>query len=214
MIRYAPIVLFCVVSCHGDRKSNDVLEQYASALESKNYKQAYGLMDNDFREHHSFESFVSALEESPDSPSEVATEIRSAQKKEYRAAMSLLGGDSIPMIFEDGAWRIEGNPMDFYDHSSPRASLRAFVMASEMKRWDMLLLLSPESYRDKMTESDIKSHFEGVDKESINKMIAELKRGIQNDINDYGDKAEMHYGDERVCRFVKEGANWKILDPD
>lgn len=208
------LVLLAISSCRGGGQANDVLERYAEALESNRFKEAYDLMDNDYREAHSFETFLAGLEEAVDTPREVAAKIRNSKKREIRGAMSLKGGDSIPMIYEDGAWKIVGNPVDFYDHSSPRSSLRAFVMASEMKRWDMLLLLSPENYRDKMTALDIKSHFEGVNKAFIEQMIVELKDGIGNDIKDYGDKAEMNYGDARLFRFVKEGEEWKVLDPD
>ena len=70
-----------------------------------------------------------------------------AYKVPPRVEVQLPLGETVPLVLEDGRWRIDGPLLEPWGQRTPRAALRTFVRALEQRRYDVLSRLVPARYR-------------------------------------------------------------------
>jgi hypothetical protein len=128
--------------------------------------------------------------------------------------------DELPLVLENGSWKIASDPLEFYPQDTPSHALRSFVRAVELKRYDVLLRFVPNQWRAEMTEAKIREQFEPTQpgqeakRDEVAQMIRLLGANLDNPIDQEGDKARMPYGDRYEVKFIREDGVWKIKDPD
>ncbi len=192
------------------------VDAYAAALRASDFNAAYDLMSTKYRREHSREDFVKMMKGSPEDARETAARLTSPKRSVEVEARFVYDDlrDELPMVMEDGAWKIGSDPLDFYPQDTPAHTLRSFVRAFERKRYDVVLRFVPGKWRDEMTEAKLKEQFEGDRHEEVAQMMRLITANIDNPIDVQGDEARMPYGDRFEVKFVREDGLWKISDPD
>lgn len=173
------------------------------------------MMSESFQAKHSREDFVRLMKEHGDEVAETAQKL-STQRKEVEVTAEFVHGlgDSMRLVQEDGEWRVAANPVSFYSQATPRDTLRSFVRAYTLKRWDVMLRFVPTKYRERMTVETMREQFEGAHREEIEGMMNMIRANLDEPIADKGNEARMTYGERYEVKFVLEEGQWKIQDLD
>jgi hypothetical protein len=183
-----------------------------AALEVGDYDKAYDLMSDAYKRDHTREEYVRMMKENPSDVRETAKRLKKGRKNVAVTAVYTYDDlrDEMKLVEEDGRWRIASDPLDFYPQDTPRACLRSFLRAVELRRYDVLVRFVPKDYA--MTEEQIRAQFEGEQKQDVADLVAKLRGAIDNKIDVEGDQARMLYGDNKEVLFRREDGVWKIED--
>jgi hypothetical protein len=188
---------------------------FSSALRDGRISEAYSLMSEDYRRRVSFEEFERYFR---DYPAEVQQTARALSERRGRAEQEAVveygEGETLRLTREGGDWRVATDVVDFYDQTSPRATLRSFVRAMERRRYDVVLRLIPAADREGMSEERMREAWEGEGREEVERLLANLRASLDNPIEEVGDRATMIYGERFRVQFVREDGVWRIEDPD
>lgn len=188
---------------------------FASALREGRTRDAYALMSESYRRRVPFEEFERYFRDYPVEVRETARSLSARRgRPEEEARVTYGEGEQLRLVREGGDWRVATDVVDFYDQSSPRAALRAFVRAMERRRYDVVLRLIPEADREGMSEERMREAWEGEGREEVERLLANLRASLDNPIEEVGDRATMVYGDRFRVQFVRERGAWRIEDPD
>jgi hypothetical protein len=216
MLRTWILVAALAAGCGGSRSAaNGALDRYGQALRDRDFEEAYELMSSSFRAKVSREEFVRMMR---DSPREVGETARRLDKKPSRMEISAefeYGlGDTMRLVQEGGTWKIASNPLAFYDQSTPRGSLRSFLRAYRLERWDVMLRFVPDKYRERMDVEKMRNQFQGPNHEQMEVLMNMLEANIDAPIEAKSNEARMSYGERYEVKFVREDGAWKIKDLD
>ncbi len=193
----------------------ETLAEFARALRERRFDDAWGLMDDGYRRRVTREEFRARLGESSAETAETAaTPARVVGPAEQEAIVRYGAGESVRLVRDSAGWRIATPIVDFYDQSTPRAALRAFVRAMERRRYEVVLRLVPAADREGMTVERMRTAWEGDSREEIERLVATLRGALESPIEEVGDRATMSYGERFTVQFVREDGAWKIEDPD
>jgi hypothetical protein len=204
-----------LAACSHGAGPNGALDRYGRALRNHDYGAAYDLMSSSFRSKVSREDYVRTMRESPHEVDETAERLAGKHGSlEVSAEFEYGLGDAMRLVQEDGRWRIASNPLGFYDQSTPRASLRSFLRAYRLERWDVMLRYVPNAYREKMDVAKMKAQFQGPSKEQMEQLMNTLEANVDEPIPEHGDTAQMSYGERYQVKFVREDGAWKLKDLD
>lgn len=197
-------------------KPLSAVDGYVTALRANDFSRAYDFMSERYRRDHSRAEFVKRMQESPREVKETVSRLSSSNRRVELSAKFLYDDlrDELPLLVEDGQWRLASDPLDFYPQDTPGHALRSFVRAVELKRWEVVLRFVPEKWRKDMTMDKVRDQFEGPDNEETRQMIRLLQANLDNPIETQGDEARMPYGERFEVKFVREDGVWKIADPD
>ena len=209
---------FLTVACATGSTSQPLaaIDEYADALHGNDYGRAYNLMSERYRREHSREDFIRMMKESPEEARVTASKLKVGRRRvevEARFRYNDLG-DELMLVLERGEWKISNDPVNFYPQDTPQNALRSFIRAHDNKRWEIVMRLIPNRWREEMTVEKVRDHFEGKRKEEVQQMMRLLRANQENTIEQQGDSARMQYGEKYEVRFVKEEGVWKIDDPD
>jgi hypothetical protein len=209
------VALAACGSVSADRPLSAV-DGYVAALRNGDYARAYLYMSARYRRDHSRDDFVKMMKDSPQEVKQTSERLSANDRKVEVSAKFVYDDlrDELPLVFEDGGWKIASDPLEFYPQDSPAHALRSFVRAIELKRYDVLLRFVPNQWRTEMSEAKVRDQFEGEKKDEIGQMIRLLSANLDNPIDQEGDKARMLYGDHYEVKFIREDGVWKIKDPD
>ncbi len=200
----------------GSSSPGATVASFSHALSQGRYDDAYGLMSKAYRRRVSLEEFVRHLEENPEEVREATAALDDPDgPPEQTAVMRVGDGDRVELERDRGGdWRISSNIVDFYDQSSPRATLRSFVRAMERQRYDVVMRMVPDADREGMSEEQMREAWSGEGQEEIDRLLENLKASLDAPIEQVGDRATMPYGDRFTAQLVREDGVWKIEDPD
>lgn len=217
-MRAGLVLLLFTIGCGASpaRQPLSAVDAYAAALRAGDYGRAYDLMSSRYRREHTREDFVRMMKDSPQEVKQTAARLTSSNRRVEVAARFVYDDlrDELPLVLEDGGWRISSDPLEFYPQDSPAHALRSFVRAVELKRYDVVLRFVPNRWRQEMNETKIREQFEGEKREEVVQMMRLLSANLENPIEQEGDKARMPYGERFEVKFVKEDGAWKVADPD
>src|SRR5438477_11268049 len=172
--------LFCLclfaAACGPSTGPNQTLDHYGRALKNRDYGTAYDLMSSGFRGKVSREDYIRMMRDNPREVDETADRLRGKRGSlEVSAEFEYGLGDKMVLVQEDGRWRIAGNPLGFYDQSTPRNALRSFLRAYQLERWDVMLKFVPNAYREKMDAAKMKAQFTGPSHEQMQTLMQTLQ---------------------------------------
>lgn len=190
------------------------IDRYASALRAKNYDAAYELMSSDFRARVGKDEFVRMLRDNPREVEDTAGRLASRKRRlTVTADLSYGLGDTLHLVEEDGGWRVAGNPLAFYDQSTPRAALRSFVRAFRLERWDVMLRFVPRSYAELMDVDKMRGQFTGERKDQMAQLMNALEANVDQPIEELGPaEARMKYGAGLQVTFMREDGRWRLKE--
>jgi hypothetical protein len=188
---------------------------FARALNRAKFDEAYALMSSDYRKRVSFAQWKRRLTENPQETLDVSNALSGVRSTaEQRAVIAYDDGAQLELRREGERWFLTSNVVDFYDQSTPRAALRAFVRAMERKRYDVVMRLIPSADKEGITAERMEQAWTGDERESVERMLSVLREHLEDPIEVIGNHATMPYGDHARVQFVREGEVWKIEDPE
>jgi hypothetical protein len=206
--------MIMLAACGAPRPARPIsaIQAYVHALQGGDYGRAYELMSERYRKEHTRDEFVKLMKESPADVRETASRL-SAGKRQVNVQASYVYDDlkdELHLTQEGGSWRIDDDPLAFYPQETPRDTLRSFVRAVELKRYDVVLRFVPNEWRKDMTAQRLKEQMENDKKQEIDELLRKLHVAIDNPIEQNGEDARMEYGDHTTMKFHKEDGVWKI----
>jgi hypothetical protein len=191
------------------------VQAFARALNQAKFEQAYALMSSDYRKRVTLAQWKQRLTENPQETLDVSNALTGARNAaEQRAVVTYDDGEQLELRREGDRWFLASNVVDFYDQSTPRSALRAFVSAMERKRYDVVMRLIPSADKEGITTERMEKAWTGDERESVERMLSVLREHLEDPIEVIGNHATMPYGDHARVQFVREGNDWKIEDPE
>lgn len=216
-MRHIILVLAALAGCGGTGANGpgSAIERYRAALERKDFAVAYDLMSSSFRARHTREEFVRMMEEHPGEVGETVAQLgRPHQEVEIRAELRYGQDERLRLVREDDRWHIATNPIRFYGQATPREVLRSFLRAHRLERWDVMLRLVPDRYREHMDADMLRQQFQGEHRDDMTLLMGILEANAEEPITEKGNEARMPYGERYEVEFIREDGLWKILDID
>jgi len=209
------VLCLVVLGCTPSGGPSQTLDKYGRALKNHDFGESYDLMSSSFRGKVSREDYMRMMRDNPREVDETADRLRGKRGSlEVSAEFEYGLGDQMRLVQEDGHWKIQTNPLAFYDQSTPKAALRSFLRAFRLERWDIMLRFVPNTYREKMDVAKMKAQFTGASKEQMETLMNTLEANVDEPIIERGNDARMSYGDKYEVKFLKEDGVWKLKDLD
>jgi len=212
IVAQVPVLVGCAAGANtGSPEST--LSEYSRAIQRGQLAQAYALLSDDAKKTIPFEQFKRMIQENPEQAQELVRALDRPQAGPARVTATVTGADGEPLllVLENGAWRVDGSAIDLYSQASPEAASLAFVRAVENKRYDLLLRFVPDSQREGLTESTLRSAWEGEQKQDMARLIEALKAALPTArFEVVGERATLAYGAGGTIELVREHAAWKV----
>jgi len=194
---------------------SEVVRAYAAAIESGKYAEAYRFMSASFRQRHSLARFKKMIKADPDGARAAMARVRKdAASLRVEAQVSYGNGQRLKLAVEQGQWRIASDPTDLYSQRTPEETLRSFVRALELGRYDILMRFVPRASLKGLSAAKLKKAWEGERKAEIETLIANLKTHLNTPFRRQDDRATMAYGEGFQMKMIREDGAWKVIDPD
>ena len=190
-----------------------VLSAYSRAVQRGQLAEAYGLLSEDAKKTIPFEQFKRMIQENPEQAQELVRALDRPNSGPARVTAKVSGADGEPLllVYENGAWRVDGSAIDLYSQAAPEVAARSFVRAVENKRYDLLLRFVPDSQREGLTEATLRAAWEGEQKQELARLIEALKAALPAArFEIVGERATLAYGAGGTMELVREHAAWKV----
>jgi hypothetical protein len=205
-----------ITGCGASRPASpqDALSAYAAALRAGKTQDAYALLSEDAKKDIPYESFQRIVRENPDEAREVGRSLsRPAAPPRVTATVKAPNGETLLLVLEDGAWRVDGSAIDLYAQVTPDTALRSFVRAFKNRRYDVLLRFVPESEREGLGVEELKRAWEGEERAELEGLVAAVETSLPSaNLEVTGDRATMAFGTGGTVELLREGGLWKIED--
>ncbi len=203
-----------LVACHraAQPPALTAVDEYARALRENRIEAAYLLMSEDYRQRHSLLEFRGTVRDSAVDLRETLARLSDPDRRIEMNAKMVYGElrDELSLVWEDGAWKIVGDPLVFYPQDTPASALRSMLRAVDLKRYAVVLKFVPKEYQGRMTATDVQREFEGDHREENAKMLQLLASNLDKPVEVHGETARMSFGDHYEVHFKREDGAWKI----
>ncbi len=192
----------------------EVLSAYARAIEEGRLEDAYALLSEEARRELPFDTFRRMVTESPDEARAMATALeRPSGAPMVTATVTTPDGESLLLVLEDGAWRVDGSAIDLYSQATPEAAVRAFLRAYQHGRFDVLLRFVPHAQAQGLDAARLEKAWRGEQKAEMDRLTQALEAALPTARFELlGNRATMAYGAGGTVELVREDGAWKIED--
>ncbi len=190
------------------------VNSYAEAVRDGRMEDAYALLSADSRRDLSLEEFRELIQSSPREVEELLQAVENQEAPpRVTAELKTKDGQTLLLIYEAGAWRIDESAVDVYSQADPRTALRSFLKAYDHRRWDILLRFVPDAEKEGLSGAVLKAAWEGEQKLEISTAVEALRPQIEHaEFEVLGDRATMSYGAGDNVELIQEHGLWKIED--
>jgi hypothetical protein len=190
------------------------LDAYATALRDGRTADAYALLSTEAKKEIPYESFQRIVRENPDEVKEIARSLASpASPPRVTAVVAAPSGEALLLVYEGGAWRVDGSAIDLYGQTTPEAALSAFVRAFRNRRYDVLLRFIPDAEREGLGVAELKRAWEGDERADLERLVAAIETALPTArLEVTGDRATMAFGAAGTVELVRERGVWKVED--
>lgn len=192
-----------------------VLSAYSSALREGRAADAYALLSDDAKKSIPFESFQKILRDNPDEVRELSQSLdRRSGPPRVTATVTAPNGQSVLLVYEAGAWRVDGSAIDLYSQATPESAVLAFVRAFENRRYDVLLRFVPDAERSGLDAEHLRKAWEeGEQRAELERLTQALRAALPTaQFEVLGERATMAYGAGGTVELVREHGLWKLED--
>ncbi|MFO7180487.1 MAG: hypothetical protein DIU78_017435 [Pseudomonadota bacterium] len=220
VLRRSLAVCLAAVLCGGcastqaSARPDETLRAYSRALAAGRTEDAYRLLSTDAKKSISYEDFRRIVQENPEEVRDLAQALeRPAGAPSVTATVTPPGGPPLLLVYEDGAWKIDGSSIDLYGQTTPERAVAAFVRAYMNRRFDVLLRFVPEAQRGDLDAASLEKAWMGEQREDVERMMQALKAALPTArFEILGERATMAYGASGTLELVREHGVWKIED--
>jgi hypothetical protein len=190
----------------------EVLHAYAQALQEGRLRDAYDLLSDEAKKGMPFEAFQTMAQENREEVQELSAALRRPMSPpRVTAVIGTPDGEELLLVYEAGAWRVDGSAIDLYDQTSPRASVVSFIRAVENRRYDILMRFVPDDKREGLDPEKLRAAFEGEQQEEVQRLSEALRAALPTaELERVGDRATLGYGAGGTVQLVREHGVWKI----
>ena len=211
------LALFSLTACASTQQNlspQEVLDAYATALREGRTADAYALLSAEAKKEIPYESFQRIVRENPDEVKEIARSLASpASPPRVTAVVTAPSGEALLLVYEGGAWRVDGSAIDLYGQSTPEAALQAFVRAFRNRRYDVLLRFIPDAEREGLGVAELKRAWEGGERAELERLVSAVETALPTArLEVTGDRATMAFGAAGTVELVREKGVWKVED--
>ncbi len=210
------IVALGLAACaHRPEGPAATVASFGAALARGDLRAAYQLTSAEFQRRMPFEAFAARCASAGAEPVALGQRlVAEAGGVAPRVDVTLQLGEQVPLVLEDGRWRVDGPVYEAWGQATPRAALRSFIRALDARRYDIVLRLVPERYRAGLSADRLRTFWETENREQHQAMLARLRAAAQAPLSEAGDEARLLVAPDRVVKLVREAGLWKIEDPD
>jgi hypothetical protein len=211
----ATAVFACACAAQGQSMSpQGALDAYASALRDGRTADAYALLSAEAKKEIPYESFQRIVKENPDEVRAIAQSLASpASPPRVTAVVTAPSGEALLLVYEDGAWRVDGSAIELYGQATPDGALRAFVRAFRNRRYDVLLRFIPDAEREGLGVAELKRAWEGEERAELERLVSAVETALPTArLEVTGDRATMAFGAAGTVELVRERGVWKVED--
>jgi hypothetical protein len=213
-MRVSSVTVFALLAaaCSGSSTPQDVLRDYAQAVESDNAARAYALTTPEFRAATSEARFESDFDRRVEAGPDLTEALREGAEgtASLHAQVPYSDYESVKMAYIRGHWVITGGVGVFFSQSSPRDTLLTFIRALRGRDTATMLRLVPGEYRARIDAEALDAWMDAREDE-LAETLALLEASVDAPIRERDAAATLRYG-AREMRFVREGARWVIED--
>ncbi len=196
----------------------DIVQSYQAALRDARFSDAYQLLSAETRSSLTYADFERIARDNPDELRETLRWLDSIDPDgAVTARLEVGNGESITLVEENGAWRLDPAVLDFYGQRTPRQCVRSFTRALERRRWDVLVRFAPRRIAEQLTAEQLRDAWErGSDADDVQRMLLALRTSTERPIEVAGERATMTYGvgNRFTMQLIREDGSWKVEDPD
>jgi hypothetical protein len=188
---------------------------FSRALGDGKLDVAYGMMSSDYRSHVSLALWKKKLEENAQETLEIGNTLSHVRgPASIQTVLRDGDGRELHLEREGESWRISSDVVEFYDQSTPRAALQAFVHAMQRKRYDVVLRLMPDADKEAVTTESMEKAWGHAARDEVERLLSQLREHLDDPIEVTGNRATMPYAERARVQFVREDGRWKIEDPE
>ncbi len=209
-------MLVLLSACGASRPASpqEALAAYSAALRAGRAHDAYELLSAEAKKDIPYESFARIIRENPDEVAEIGRSLgHPAAPPRVTARVKAPNGESLLLVLENGAWRVDGSAVDLYGQTTPESALKAFVLAFKNRRYDVLLRFVPDAEREGLGVEELKRAWEGEERAELEALVAAVEANLPNGrLEVTGDRATMAFGAGGTVELVREGGLWKVED--
>ncbi len=208
-------LLACGSATPGSPNPRTALDEYTAALKSGRTRDAYAQLSSEAKRTVSYEAFERMTR---DNPAEVRALVEALERPTappyVTAQVTAPDGESLLLVYEDGAWRVDASAVDLYGQASPEQAVRSFLRAYENKRYDLLMRFIPAAHQEGLDAQKLKRAWEGEQKAEMDQLASALQSGLAEGprVELLGERATLAYGTSGTVELVREQGLWKIED--
>lgn len=192
----------------------EVVRAYASALERGRADRAYALLSDEAKREVPFAVYERMLRENPREVESLAARLEAVPgPARVTATITTADGEELLLVLEEGKWRVDASAVELYGQRTPRQALESFVRALERRRYDVLLRFVPTDKAGDLTARDIKSAWEGDQRDEMQALGEALRLALPTGTLELvGDRATFAFGAGGTVELVRERGVWKVED--
>lgn len=192
----------------------EALRSYALALREGRSKDAYALLSAEARGRLSLAEFQRMITENGREIEDLSASLLApAEVPRVTATLTSTDGETLLLVYEGNAWRVDGSALDLYSQQSPEAALASFVRAFNNKRYDVLLRFVPESKREGLSAEQLEKAWAGEQRQQVEQLTQALEASLPNvRVEVLGTRATVAYGAGGTVELVHELGAWRIED--
>lgn len=204
-----------LLGCAADKRAlgpQETLHEYARRVRIGDAQGAYDLLSSNARQRIPFEHFRKMLLESRGDVQALANALeREGQSIEVTATIVAPNGETLELVYENGAWKADLSAVDLYSQATPLRALEAFVRAFENRRYDVLMRFVPEADREGLDETVLRGAWEGDQREEMERLVQALKAALPTaEVEVLGNRATVAYGAGGNVQLLEQSGIWKI----
>jgi hypothetical protein len=209
----APAVLFACTASSNVATPETTLSAYSHSIQRGQLDEAYALLSSEAKRAIPFTEFKRMIQENPEQAQELMRAFDRPRSGPARVTAEVSGADGEPLllVYENGAWRVDGSAIDLYSQVTPETAARAFVRAVENKRYDLLLRFVPDGQREGLSDANLRAAWEGEQKQDMARLIEVLKAALPTGRFELvGERATLALGAGGTLELVREHGAWKV----
>jgi hypothetical protein len=195
---------------------SDTLRAYSRALDEGRADDAYRLLSAEAKRTLTLEALRRMIKENEAEVKDTARFLaQPASDPVVTATVTSPKGETMLLVYEGGAWRLDVSTIDLYGQGTPKHAIEAFLRAFEKKRYDVLVRFVPDAHLEGLDQKKLQSAWEGAQKEDMLRITAAIRSALPTArFEETGDRATMAYGTGGTVQLVREHGVWKIEDFD
>lgn len=203
MARPALVLIVLLTGCASGMRvegPSSTVRRYASALSRGDASTAWTLLHEDARRGRTAQEHAALMAENAAELASQGEALASrADRAEARARVSLRSGETVVLVLEDGAWRIDGGVLDAAGLGSPLDAVAAFRRALMRRDLDGI---------ERVLSRQTRAEWE----EEVRRLVEATADPDDLEIEVQGNRAHVRTTGGGSIELIRESGEWRIVD--